>query len=1253
MFAEVDKLRLPHECTICRKLVTASRRLLRSHASQYGVAEDDIPIDARVCVSCRASRRNRFTCCPIPSCVNHTTNRAKRLRLLPSKFHSLPPHLKSTLANEFQITPSITKCCSLCYTRVQKRLMTMGIEDPSSRPVSPSGGSTSPLLRWTEEETELLKKGLRECGTKWTAVSAIVGPSKTSHQCKSFYFNYRKTLGLDVLVQEYNKNHFGTERKPALTDEEESGSSTSSCDGLPSGVGGSGALIDSDTTSAPSPSQQGPKPSPLCPPRISESSDTTVSTHRGTPTRPPSNQAPPNREDYDSSATETADEGTTEHPSTNSPLTVKDLMLGVIEISLKNSQGGTPSSDANTKNNPPTISSILKTSESTGAGAPPPNLPPLAPPPPQSKPLSMVREAEPVTLDLSIKKPRGAEPTYPPTNKPALSLPHPVMYRAAPDTSNYYHSMMEVGRPQQAPNEVYGAPGSHLVMAVPGAAHLSVSRQPNTPSHMKPNKVRITSLSPSQHQQNRMSPSQGGGSSTSGSKLSLPPGSRTSSPRHQAPPDRYQESHHPGHTIKDMHGGHAMKESPGGSITQGTPVHSRLYPPPPPNERGAPPPPEFYGKPPSGPPNPAHRSSEPLPPARSSSNPPPLPPPPSSSSPFYPPRVPSSYASSAEQQQILMNDYLTAKQMHGGPSPVPPRRGDKATPPNQGPGGPPTGRESGGPPTSSSAAMFYQPPRQGVIQRHNTSKPPSPHFPPPPGHEAFSSLVETAVRQPSLPVPGDHKSDRERLQSLHEGLGQRFNNHDRYPPPSSREQQERFARESAAAAAAVQHQQQAAQAAAHQQAAQREREARELAAREREREAREREILAAREQQLMAARDRELQQLRDQAILREHQIRELQIREQQQKQMLRDNQLLQAQQRDRELMAMRDRDLAMAEHMAARSRLNSEQQARIHQMQMAAFQQQQQVQHHHHAAALAVAQQRMAAARSEPNSPHQAAERGGGGKTSSTSSAGSNNSDKHSAEARPQLVTAASLIDAIITHQINQPVEQGGPGPGERGHLPPAQPGLMNPSAQGTRPGDRLFQVDFNQKKLSVSPLDTSANGKISPASSLPPSLMSRGGKLCSPDAKQGPGGPPGMMSINEQIESMISRSTPNMYEQQAWKLRRALQQKEEEAHRKQSSPGAGGRYYGDPVPISPLDYVKNRIAEVMRTSEEDKGSEGREDPTPPPPRHMYSPASAHSPYMMTSSPRPPSRPVHHGGAHHDPGKPLMSDQFEPLSDDD
>lgn len=74
-------------------------------------------------------------------------------------------------------------------------------------------------------------------------------------------------------------------------------------------------------------------------------------------------------------------------------------------------------------------------------------------------------------------------------------------------------------------------------------------------------------------------------------------------------------------------------------------------------------------------------------------------------------------------------------------------------------------------PGEKTAPMYYQS-RQGVIQRHNT-KPPSPHHYPP-GHEAFSSLVDVAVRQPSLPVPNtEHKDDNKRL--LHEGLGERFN----------------------------------------------------------------------------------------------------------------------------------------------------------------------------------------------------------------------------------------------------------------------------------------------------------------------------------------------------------------------------------------------------------------------------------------------------------------------------------------------
>jgi hypothetical protein len=80
---------------------------------------------------------------------------------------------------------------------------------------------------------------------------------KSDLQCRNFYFNFRKKYGLDALVQEFKKvgfvfvfslcsvNEVGTvltpsatndlqskggDGPPTLTDEEESGSTTSSCD---------------------------------------------------------------------------------------------------------------------------------------------------------------------------------------------------------------------------------------------------------------------------------------------------------------------------------------------------------------------------------------------------------------------------------------------------------------------------------------------------------------------------------------------------------------------------------------------------------------------------------------------------------------------------------------------------------------------------------------------------------------------------------------------------------------------------------------------------------------------------------------------------------------------------------------------------------------------------------------------------------------------------------------------------------------
>lgn len=90
------------------------------------------------------------------------------------------------------------------------------------------GGDSSMIGQWSDEELEQLRRALREHGTNWPKVSEQIA-EKTNHQCKSYYFTYRKKHGLDQVVAEYYQS-LGEERRPCLTDEEESGSSTSSCD---------------------------------------------------------------------------------------------------------------------------------------------------------------------------------------------------------------------------------------------------------------------------------------------------------------------------------------------------------------------------------------------------------------------------------------------------------------------------------------------------------------------------------------------------------------------------------------------------------------------------------------------------------------------------------------------------------------------------------------------------------------------------------------------------------------------------------------------------------------------------------------------------------------------------------------------------------------------------------------------------------------------------------------------------------------
>lgn len=138
-------------------------------------------------------------------------------------------------------------------------------------------------------------------------------------------------------------------------------------------------------------------------------------------------------------------------------------------------------------------------------------------------------------------------------------------------------------------------------------------------------------------------------------------------------------------------------QAPGGSITQGTPVHQRML----------------------------HNSNQNL------------------NADYYQKRNPQPQYQSrqphfSEQRQIIMNDYITSQQMHSNVAAQFPRA--------QKP-----------PPVTS--PMYYQPARQGVIQRHNTTPKATSPQSYPPGHEALGSLVDVAIRQPSLPVPLNHSED--------------------------------------------------------------------------------------------------------------------------------------------------------------------------------------------------------------------------------------------------------------------------------------------------------------------------------------------------------------------------------------------------------------------------------------------------------------------------------------------------------------
>lgn len=299
----------------------------------------------------------------------------------------MAPEQRDPIIKELQIPSNVTKCCSTCLTRLKRQMGTR--------------------MSLSDEEIQQFRKQLQEIGPKWNQLAEQLNKSATV--LKTFYFHNKKKYGFDQAVNEYYKLHANEDRRP-ITDGDESDVSVTSSDDNGSDSH-KGDLTESErmevknevvTTSAPStiianasmqipankevksenvaphiddrlpPPPLGQPPPLLSSQQIQNLSVTGISRDPSAhPLIPVMMRTKKHSEEYDSSATETADEenesspanrqspktssifaGKSLNPATtismvptlssqnNGPLSnVQDVLHNVIERSVKSSTG--------------------------------------------------------------------------------------------------------------------------------------------------------------------------------------------------------------------------------------------------------------------------------------------------------------------------------------------------------------------------------------------------------------------------------------------------------------------------------------------------------------------------------------------------------------------------------------------------------------------------------------------------------------------------------------------------------------------------------------------------------------------------------------------------------------------------------------------------------------------------------------------------------------------------------------------------
>lgn len=272
---------------------------------------------------------NRYTTCPLPTCSN-PKDRLKHFRNIPTKLFELPVESKNSIITEFQIAPDVNKCCSVCLIKLRRKINFF------------IHGVTL-----SDDQIIQMKTFIKENGPKWTTLSEIL--CKPPNAIKAFFQNYKTSYGIDNALKEFYEKNPNESKHLESSDGEESDMSASSSDERD---------INSDTASAESPGNQNNKEN-----TSSISVKESLKPDKDNRLIPPLNQPPKRQktqEEYDSSATETADEENESSPANrqspkvmhypfsglpNGPRNdsnVRDIIGNVIEKAIKEQSMGLP-----------------------------------------------------------------------------------------------------------------------------------------------------------------------------------------------------------------------------------------------------------------------------------------------------------------------------------------------------------------------------------------------------------------------------------------------------------------------------------------------------------------------------------------------------------------------------------------------------------------------------------------------------------------------------------------------------------------------------------------------------------------------------------------------------------------------------------------------------------------------------------------------------------------------------------------------